>query len=99
MSEAVRRHFLAEAYAKLDERGLLPPGAYENPDGRRYAYAWMKQDSTGRPRLDAVVLSSDSGNMLQFASWLLDPDLSGVTIRDGVPAVDAFEAGHDAGGA
>ncbi|WP_136314207.1 DUF6571 family protein [Actinomyces procaprae] len=99
MSEAVRRHFLAEVYAKLDERGLLPPGAYENPDGRRYTYAWMKQDSTGRPRLDAVVLSSDSGNMLQFASWLLDPDLSGVTIRDGVPAVDAFEAGHDAGGA
>ncbi|WP_146750873.1 DUF6571 family protein [Actinomyces sp. Z5] len=99
ISEAVRRHFLVEAYSKLDERGLLPAGAYENPDGRRYTYAWMKQDSTGLPKLDVAVLLFNSGNIPQFASWLLDPDLSGVTIRDGVPAVDAFEVGHDAGGA
>ncbi|MBE6481280.1 MAG: hypothetical protein E7Z94_02685 [Actinomyces ruminicola] len=98
ISEAVRLHFLVEAYSKLDERELLPPGAYENPDGRRYTYAWMKQDSAGLPKLDAAVLLSNSGNLPQFASWLLDPDLSGVTIRHGVPAADAFEVGHDAGG-
>ncbi|PHP53029.1 DUF6571 family protein [Actinomyces ruminis] len=99
MSEAVRLHFLVEAYSKLDERELLPPGAYENVDGKPYTiYAWMKQDSTGAPHLDAAVLLSDSDNMPQFASWLLDPDLAGVTIRHGVPAVTAFEVGHDAGG-
>ncbi|SDM24844.1 DUF6571 family protein [Actinomyces ruminicola] len=99
MSEAVRRHFLVEAYAKLDERGLLPPGVYEDSDGRLYTtYTWMKQDSAGLPKLDAAALLSDSDNMRQFASWLLDPDLSGVTISDGLQAVKAFEVGRNAGG-
>ncbi|NDR53250.1 MULTISPECIES: DUF6571 family protein [unclassified Actinomyces] len=102
MSEAVRRHFLVEAYVKLDERGLLPAGVYEGVEDKAYTGfdAWMKRDAAGNSYLDAAALLSDPDHMGQFVGWLTDdPDLAGVNLRDGVPAVKAFEAGHDAGGA
>ncbi|WP_136193963.1 DUF6571 family protein [Actinomyces procaprae] len=99
MQDEVEQRLLAETYVKLDERGLLPPGAYENREGNFYSSydGWMKQDSGGDPYIDSGALLSDPDNLEQFNGWIQDDsDIAGVS-SDAARASEGFKAGVEAG--
>jgi len=99
MQDEVEQRLLAETYVKLDERGLLPPGAYENREGNFYSSysGWMKQDSGGDPYIDSGALLSDPDNLEQFNGWIQDDsDISGVS-SDAKRSSDGFKDGVNAG--
>ncbi|MDU0347434.1 DUF6571 family protein [Actinomyces sp. MRS3W] len=99
MQDEVKQRLLAEAYIKLEQRDLLPEGAYENKDGNPYVGydRWMSPGDSVGQRIDAEALFSDPDNMAEFNGWIQDDsDLAGVSsgARD---SGDGFDDGLNLG--
>ncbi|RAX24185.1 MULTISPECIES: DUF6571 family protein [unclassified Actinomyces] len=96
MQSAVKVRLLVETYAKLDERGYLPDGAYVNPDGKPYGYAWMDYDNQDGSHIDEEELLSSPENIAKFNSWITDPDLRGVS-SEARESTEGFANGREKG--
>ncbi|RAX21084.1 MULTISPECIES: DUF6571 family protein [unclassified Actinomyces] len=97
MQTAVKDRLFAETYAKLDERGYLPAGAYTDPSGKPYDYTWMDYDNQDGSHVNEEELLSSPENIAKFKSWIADPDLSVVSNEAREPSTEGFEHGREKG--
>nr|WP_143233299.1 DUF6571 family protein [Actinomyces ruminis] len=94
MQKEAEQRLMVETYVKLDQRGFLPPGAYEDEDGAPYTDKdWMKPDREGKLHIDADTIYSSPDNMREFTGWINnDPDVSKVS-RDARESTAGFNEG------